>query len=350
MESGGAPTLPAAVAIIGATSHGSAVVSRVAQADATAIAATVTVDTTGASSPADATAVVCIDVPNVSGPATLITQHGQAERNSAAITPDAHRQVGFWGERLIGSHEGSRRVFGPVGIPHQNLAPHSPTTWASAIGGATVTPVTGPDGTANAGRFTVASGIDERQIYRATRAFAVGDTVLAGVWARMPNNDTFPDMGGGPLTIAQVATFPTDVTFDGPAFIFAPLAGAGEWEWCWTTRRVTAVVGAPPDLIFSLRAKGGVTIDFARPLLLHLPSTIPMNEAMALARHSVSWPDGAPVGSVSALTGQKLLAPAGIGVGNSAAATTPGTVVKKMEVFSATGASLGFVPIYDAIT
>lgn len=32
------------------------------------------------------------------------------------------------------------------------------------------------------------------------------------------------------------------------------------------------------------------------------------------------------------------------------AATTPGSVVKKLEIFDATGVSLGFIPIYDAIT
>jgi hypothetical protein len=41
---------------------------------------------------------------------------------------------------------------------------------------------------------------------------------------------------------------------------------------------------------------------------------------------------------------------ASLGVGNSAAATTLGAVVKKMQVFDASGASLGFVAIYDAIT
>ena len=46
----------------------------------------------------------------------------------------------------------------------------------------------------------------------------------------------------------------------------------------------------------------------------------------------------------------KLTATNGIGVGNSAAATTLGSVTKKMEVFDAGGTSLGFVPIYDAIT
>lgn len=48
-------------------------------------------------------------------------------------------------------------------------------------------------------------------------------------------------------------------------------------------------------------------------------------------------------------TDDKLLAALGIGVGNSAAATVPGTVTRKMEVFDASGASLGFVAIYDAI-
>lgn len=39
-----------------------------------------------------------------------------------------------------------------------------------------------------------------------------------------------------------------------------------------------------------------------------------------------------------------------LGVGNSASATTPGTVVKKIEIFNATGTSLGFIPVYDTIT
>lgn len=49
-------------------------------------------------------------------------------------------------------------------------------------------------------------------------------------------------------------------------------------------------------------------------------------------------------------TGDKLIATAGLGVGNSASASTPGTCVKKMEVFDAAGASLGYVPIYDSIS
>lgn len=39
-----------------------------------------------------------------------------------------------------------------------------------------------------------------------------------------------------------------------------------------------------------------------------------------------------------------------LGVGNSAAATTPGSVVKKIEIFDASGTSLGFIAVYDSIT
>lgn len=43
----------------------------------------------------------------------------------------------------------------------------------------------------------------------------------------------------------------------------------------------------------------------------------------------------------SAVTLSKVTATAG---------TTPGTCVKKIEVFNSAGTSLGFVPVYDAIT
>ncbi|MEU7366632.1 hypothetical protein AB0B92_13715 [Streptomyces hygroscopicus] len=50
-------------------------------------------------------------------------------------------------------------------------------------------------------------------------------------------------------------------------------------------------------------------------------------------------------------TDDKLITAIGLGVGNSATATTAvGTLVRKMEVFDASGASLGFVPIYSSIT
>ena len=40
----------------------------------------------------------------------------------------------------------------------------------------------------------------------------------------------------------------------------------------------------------------------------------------------------------------------GLGVGNSEAGSTLGTVVKKVQIFNASGSSLGYLPVYDAIT
>jgi hypothetical protein len=48
-------------------------------------------------------------------------------------------------------------------------------------------------------------------------------------------------------------------------------------------------------------------------------------------------------------TDGKLIAEGGLGVGNSMLATSPGRVTRKIEVFDATGRSLGYVPVYDAI-
>jgi hypothetical protein len=39
-----------------------------------------------------------------------------------------------------------------------------------------------------------------------------------------------------------------------------------------------------------------------------------------------------------------------LGVAGAVAATTPGAVVKKLQIFDDTGASLGFLPVYSSIT
>lgn len=46
----------------------------------------------------------------------------------------------------------------------------------------------------------------------------------------------------------------------------------------------------------------------------------------------------------------RLVAEKGIGVGGTSRASRAGKVVRKLEVFDADGASLGFVPIYDQVT
>lgn len=69
--------------------------------------------------------------------------------------------------------------------------------------------------------------------------------------------------------------------------------------------------------------------------------------------------DNTPVRKAVGADGTALVASAAAGDGlvwgtpavlNFAAATTLGTVVGKVEIFDAAGASLGFLPVYDAIT
>lgn len=49
-------------------------------------------------------------------------------------------------------------------------------------------------------------------------------------------------------------------------------------------------------------------------------------------------------------TSGNIRASGNLGIGNSAAGTVLGSVTKKIEVFDASGASLGYLPVYDAIT
>lgn len=85
-----------------------------------------------------------------------------------------------------------------------------------------------------------------------------------------------------------------------------------------------------------------------------------VNERFVInAAGEMAWGSGsAPVDSIlrridgGILSNQaegKIISQGGFGFGNSAAATTLGSVVKKIEVFDGSGASLGFVPVYATI-
>jgi hypothetical protein len=65
-----------------------------------------------------------------------------------------------------------------------------------------------------------------------------------------------------------------------------------------------------------------------------------------------AWLKRIDVGVMGTGASQKFVAQGGLGVGNSAAATeTIGkAVVKKIQVFDAAGASIGYVPVYSSIT
>jgi hypothetical protein len=118
----------------------------------------------------------------------------------------------------------------------------------------------------------------------------------------------------------------------------------------------------------AMPATGGVAYELLRGVVGLVPYLIAAQtngESFHRFRvdHSgkLEWSDGtvAP-GSTSGLnlyrnnavltTDGKLTAVGGLGVGNSSPATMLGTVTKKIEVFASNGTSLGYVPVYDAIT
>jgi hypothetical protein len=282
-----------------------------------------------------------------SGPLTSLgsTSGGQLETKS----PVAHRGTGFWGRgRVAAQHDSSRRGFAPSVVRFTNLCDQNAANWGSKTGAATVTTgIAAPDGSTNAGRFSSGSGLLDRWLYSGSVAWAVGDWVVAGTWMR----GTSTTMAQGPLIATAGATKPT---FDTNTEYFAldpPILGAGDWFWVYGAHKVTAILGTS-DLLFAARASPTTQTDLYAPFMCRIPTgTLSDSEVLEWAQHLQSYPDGAPVGHVSTLKGQKLITHGGLGVGNSATATTSvGSLVKKVEIFDAAGASLGFVPVYATIS
>jgi hypothetical protein len=205
-----------------------------------------------------------------------------------------------------------------------------------------------PDGSLNAAELSVGSGTATKEIYRASRTFVVGDWVVGGVWIKSALTSVAPRE-------ASFAASNTNVLIDGLSnlvSLFSPVKGNGEWNWVAAGGKITAIhAGGVSDLVMEVRAEVGRSTWYYAPILLHIPAAeLADNEGRELIQHLQSWADGTPVGHVSTLRGQKLITHGGLGVGNSAAATTLGSVTKKVEIFDAAGVSLGFVPVYGSIT
>ena len=141
-----------------------------------------------------------------------------------------------------------------------------------------------------------------------------------------------------------------DVSDNSYVLLYAPLKGDGHWVWVFTAAKVT--VTGSTELILALECDSTHPMEFYAPVLLRVGAGVfSDSEAREFGQHLQSYPDGAPVGHVSTLRSQKLITHGGLGVGNSATVTgSMPTPTRKMEVFDAAGASLGYVPIYPTIT
>jgi hypothetical protein len=281
----------------------------------------------------------------VSGPMTQYQGVGAAGA-SIVNSPTAERSAGIWSGRFAGQHDSARRSFAPSVARFVNLVDQNVANWGAKQGSATVTTgISAPDGSTRAGRL---SGGDADRWLGGVLApsWAIGDWVVAGSWIRGGANGArdaqIHTPGAGSITFQPV----NSSTF----FIAPPIKGSQEWFWVAKAMKVSATSGTK-DLIFVARCNTTLPTDFYAPFMCRIPAgTLSDSEVLEFAQHLQSYSDVAPVGHVSTLVGQKLITHGGLGVGNSVAATTPGSVVKKMEVFDQTGASLGYVPIYSAIT
>lgn len=267
--------------------------------------------------------------------------------------------VGFERGRVVAAHGGPSRAVPGAAVTEVNVA--SPDITGAYFDNGGIASTVGASGFrdphgAAAHRITPAAGAGSNTAIRARdivagMTFDNGGHIVWGVWQLLvgPGGDVpsvpfFQTLGTSGVTLTHHT-------------VAAPTGVPGVWNW------ITGYVGVAftsgdnvGDLRLNLPAKrvGGVAMltEYSRPTVLYVSSGsgVGVEEVRAMAEYLNPVPFGAPASSFSLLAGVKGLFPAGIGVGNSAAATTPGTVVKKVQIFDAAGASLGYVPVYSSIT
>jgi len=129
----------------------------------------------------------------------------------------------------------------------------------------------------------------------------------------------------GPFVAKSTATFDNPINTYDVAMRLRPMSSGSATGGQTAVCDVTSSVATLPQ--FRVQAASGQSVDTFRVTANSIGTS-----------HLSVRSDGITVAHV------------GLGVGNSAAATTLGSVVKKVEIFDASGASLGFVPIYDSIS
>jgi hypothetical protein len=298
---------------------------------------------------------------NVHGPAVMI--NGSKGSNGINFEPSrytgwfAQGQMGFMERKLYGQHDTARRA--GVSVARQpNRCSQTPSAWTGPGG---VTPgQTDVFGLSNAGSYGVGMGAGAGISLHTDAAWNPsapaageweysGDFVFFGAWIR-------PDKQGWNTEFAFANTSPLQLNITaGPARFkegpFSPANGTiahidpvhqGNQEWDWYQGYAKVGVGGLSTL--NLRAYGNARL--AYPVLFYA-SGISDTEATEMFHHLQAYPTGAPAGSISTFPNQKLIAKGGLGVGNAVDTSPLGALVKRVEVFDETGASIGFIPVYE---
>lgn len=279
--------------------------------------------------------------------------------------------------------DGAGASMGPSVVPYASLAVNQiPSGWTVSNGTLTQGK-TGPDGSATAGRVICTSGgFANVQFYsQGPATVSVGDWFIYGVWQRAIANTSnvfFNTLrmslasGGNPSplfnSLANVSN----------ALPLATSTFGSSWKSLTFADQVTAFsdgtsTSGSVSVVMDLLVRPLNSADVWMPWAIHIPASAGWSEmdAIRLARYLTNIVAGAPAGALAIYPHQPLYlgndtnlyrgaagilktdgimaAVGGLGVGNSAAATTPGSVVKKVQIFDASGASLGYIPIYSSI-
>jgi len=220
------------------------------------------------------------------------------------------------------------------------------TGLADRYGGTTAFQISGASGDPAANYQSIGGNYDGRTM-------AVGDMLAVGMWVRAPSGFNQFSVSFDIRDLFTAKTPPTLTGLPGMGLIASNSVSDGEYQWFSMGLTVTATPfpSAVYDIFTLVHMPAGHPVVISHPVILYFNNgSITPNTFAEMVQQMPGFIDTAPINSVTTQLGQKLIAQGGIGVGNYAAATTPGSVVKKIQVFDEFGNSLGYVPVYSSIT
>lgn len=224
---------------------------------------------------------------------------------SGASLPSVNGQVGNIAGHLYGQSDVSRRMFSPVAVRSANLATIVPGSWGtSACASCTVTTVSAPDGTSNAGQVsTVAGGQQFITFYSATTSISVGDVFLIGVWAQSQTNNGFNNGIPAKFVLNDSGFGSGDQCSTGLQSVSMSQYATKGWAWYSAICTISAAPNSP-GLAFSGIIDSTHTAQFYAPIIIKFPSgTLSTNEAYEYLAALSSYPPGATVGTKVTLAG-----------------------------------------------
>jgi hypothetical protein len=245
---------------------------------------------------------------NAAGPMTLLGQY-IPNLNAIEESPLREGQIGFFHNRIVGSTDAARRLFGPAAVRYLNLAHVDPSTWGlNRKAGATIeTGVTAPDGTRGAGTASQLDGPQNSMVYYSgQQKVAAGDYFVAGVWVKTKNGY----MGGLSNFDLKLVGSGSQTTGFTQA---APYRGDGEWEWLFCVKKIIELKTSSVDVSIDSSFGVGQPVTAYAPVLIHVPAgSISDNEVYELAFDLATYDSTCKVGSVCSLPGQVLQIPGAV--------------------------------------